>query len=281
MGIDIEAIRRRMAELSGIKKTSNIQLWKPDLGEYKIRCIPWKDASDSEPFKERWFYYLGENQGILAPNQFGKPDPIHDLIRKLYSTGKQEDRTLARKLQPKMRAYAPIIVRGQEDKGVQVWSFGKMVYQRLLGFFVDEDYGNIIDPDGGYDLKVTFTKQPGKQFNDTTVDCARKPSKLAPSDEQRNKLLDSVPDLNDLYRLKSREEIETLLNSWLNGDTVQESATGSDGSSRGTKPADQLDAMINSISSQVTAVTPPTKKEPTQKKQTLDEAFEDLLSDEE
>lgn len=280
MGIDIEAIRKRMAELSGVKRTSNIQLWKPELGEYKIRCVPWKDASDSEPFKERWFYYLGENQGILSPNQFGKPDPIHDLIRKLYSSGKQEDRTLARKLQPKMRAYAPIIVRGQEDKGVQVWSFGKMVYQRLLGFFVDEDYGNIIDPDGGYDLKVTFTKQPGKQFNDTTVDCARKQSKLAPTDEQKNRYLDAVPDLNDLYRLKSKEEIETLLNNWLNGDSASESHDTSDGSSRGTKPADQLDSLINDISSGSTATSSNVNKAPAQKKQTLDEAFEDLLSDE-
>jgi hypothetical protein len=133
MAIDLEAIKRRVAELSGVKKSSSVQLWKPGIGEHKIRCLPWKNAPDGQPFMERWFYYIGENAGILAPNQFGKPDPINDLIRKLYSSGKPDDRLLAKKLQPKMRCYAPVVVRGQEDKGVMVWSFGKIVYQRMLG----------------------------------------------------------------------------------------------------------------------------------------------------
>jgi len=120
MAIDLEAIKRRVAELSGVKKTSSVQMWKPGLGEHKVRCLPWKNAAEGQPFMERWFYYIGDNAGILAPNQFGKPDPINDLIRKLYSSGKPDDRTLAKKLAPKMRCYAPVIVRGEEDKGVQV-----------------------------------------------------------------------------------------------------------------------------------------------------------------
>lgn len=283
MAIDIEAIRKRMAELSGVKKSSNVQMWKPELGEHKIRCLPWKDSKDGEPFQERWFYYLGENQGILAPNQFGKPDPINDLIRKLYSSGKPEDRNLARQLQPKMRAYAPVIVRGQEDKGVQVWSFGKMVYQRLLGFFVDEDYGNIIDTEEGYDLKVTISKQAGRQFNDTVVDCARKPSKLVPDAALSKKLQDATPDLNDMYRLRSPEEIETVLNRWLNGDmSAQDSAVSDDGTSRGgankksTDGVEALDELLEKAPKKKKVVT----DDSTQRKQTLDEAFDDLLSGE-
>ena len=161
MAIDLEAIKRRVAELSGVKRTSSVQLWKPSLGEHKVRCLPWKNAPDGQPFMERWFYYIGENAGILAPNQFGKPDPINDLIRKLYSSGKPDDRVLAKKLQPKMRCYAPVIVRGEEDKGVQVWAFGKLVYQRMLGFFLDEEVGDILSPTEGFDLKVSISKQPG------------------------------------------------------------------------------------------------------------------------
>ena len=39
-----------------------------------------------------------------------------------------------------------LLFRGEEDKGVQIWGFGKMVYQSLLNIMLDEDYGDITDP---------------------------------------------------------------------------------------------------------------------------------------
>ena len=36
---------------------------------------------------------------------------------------------MARKLESKMRTFAPIIVRGEETQGVKFWGFGKTVYQ--------------------------------------------------------------------------------------------------------------------------------------------------------
>jgi hypothetical protein len=280
MAIDLEAIKRRVAELSGVKKTSAVQLWKPTLGEYKIRCLPWKNAPDGQPFMERWFYYIGENAGILAPNQFGKPDPINDLIRKLYSSGKPDDRVLAKKLQPKMRCYAPVIVRGEEDKGVQIWSFGKLVYQRMLGFFLDEEVGDILSPTEGFDLKVSITKQPGKQFNDTTVDPARRPSKLHEDSKTMEQWLNSIPNIDDMYRLKSTQEIETVLNNWLSGGTAEEVATPP--TTRGPATTDALDDLV----AEVKAAAPEKKKvkktddDMPVKKQSLDDAFADLMGDE-
>jgi hypothetical protein len=280
MAIDLEAIKRRVAELSGVKKTSSVQLWKPSLGEHKIRCLPWKNAPDGQPFMERWFYYIGENAGILAPNQFGKPDPINELIRKLYSSGKPDDRVLAKKLQPKMRCYAPVIVRGEEEKGVQIWSFGKLVYQRMLGFFLDEEVGDILSPTEGFDLKVSITKQPGKQFNDTTVDPARRPTKLHEDSKVVEQWLNSIPNLDDMYRLKSTQEIETVLNNWLSGGTAEEVST--DPTTRGSAPTDALDDLV----AEVKAAAPEKKKAKKSeedapiKKQSLDDAFADLMNDE-
>lgn len=281
MAIDLEAIRRRVAELSGVKKTSSVQLWKPNLGEHKIRCLPWKNSADGQPFAERWFYYIGDNAGILAPNQFGKPDPINDLIRKLYSSGKPDDRVLAKKLQPKMRCYAPVIVRGEEDKGVQVWAFGKLVYQRMLGFFLDEEVGDILSPTEGFDLKVSITKQPGKQFNDTTVDPARRPSKLHEDSKLVEQWLNSIPNLDDMYRLKSTQEIETVLNNWLSGGTAEDSSMPP--TTRGPAQADALDDLVAEVKSSAPEKKKTTKKsdeEAPAKKQSLDDAFADLMGDE-
>ena len=278
MGIDLEAIRRRVAELSGVKKTSAVQMWKPGLGEYKIRCLPWKNTPEGQPFAERWFYYIGENAGLLTPKQFGKPDPIDDLIRKLYSSGKPDDRNLAKKLQPKMRCYAPVIVRGEEDKGVQVWAFGKIVYQRMLGFFLDEDVGDILSPTEGFDLKVTISKAQGKQFNDTMVDPARRPSKLHDDSAVAQKWLGSIPNLDDMYRLKSTQEIETVLNNWLNGGSSEPSQEG--GVSRGAAPADELYNLVSEVKATPQVEKKPQKKQETTKKQSLDDAFADLMGDE-
>ena len=291
MAIDLDAIRRRMAELSGngSKKMSSVQLWKPGVGEYKVRCLPWKNNPEGQPFAERWFYYIGNNSGLLTPKQFGKPDPIDDFIRKLYSSGKPDDRVLAKKLLPKMRAYAPVVVRGQEDKGVMVWSFGKIVYQRLLGFFVDEEVGDILDPNEGFDLKVTVSQQPGKQFQDTSVDAARRPSKLHDDPKQVETWVNAVPNLDDMYRLKSKEEIEQVLNNWLNGGTTED-PSHDEGTSRGTKQPDALEALVNEVKlPQKEEPKPAVKKQPAKKvveddeapvkKQTLDDAFADLMGD--
>lgn len=279
MAIDLEAIKRRVAELSGVKKTSSVQLWKPSLGEHKIRCLPWKNSPDGQPFAERWFYYIGDNAGILAPNQFGKPDPINDLIRKLYSSGKPDDRNLAKKLQPKMRCYAPVVVRGEEDKGVQVWAFGKLVYQRMLGFFLDEEVGDILSPTEGFDLKVSITKQPGKQFNDTTVDPARRPSKLHEDSKQMESWLNSIPNIDDMYRLKSTQEIETVLNNWLNGGSATDATPEM---SRGVVTTDALDDLVAEVKSSDTkpAAKKSKKDDDSAKKQSLDDAFADLMGDE-
>lgn len=305
MAVDLEAIRKRVQELSGQRKNSSVQLWKPDAGEYKVRGLPWKSTPDGMPFIERRFYYIGNNPGIVAPAQFGKPDPINDLLRKLYSTGKPEDRLLAKKLQPKMRAYMPVIVRGQEDKGVQVWSFGKMVYQRLLGFFTDEEVGDILDPMEGFDLKVTLAMSPkkvdGRSFLDTTIDASRRPCKLSDDAEQAKKWLDSVPNIDDMYRQKTEKEIEQILNTWLAGGASGDDFGSDEGAGRGAeKQGDALDQLVDEVKSEVKASAPKPEEKAEAKapakrgkkaadvdldeaapavKQSLDDAFEDLMKD--
>lgn len=294
MAIDLEAIRRKVQELSGGRRQSSIQLWKPGAGEYKIRCLPWKNASEGSPFIERWFYYIGNNRGIMTPKQFGKEDPVDTLITSLFRSGKPEDRVLAKKLLAKMRVYTPVIVRGEEDRGVLVWSFGKLVYQRLLSFFIDEEVGNILDPEEGYDLKVTISQQAGKQFMDTVVDAARKPSKLHADPAQVKAWLDSVPNIDDMYPLKSAQEIEAVLNSWLNGENED-----SDGASRGGSNTDdalaKLEEEISSpkassatldVESDKQQADVPKRKRmktadvdaPAVKMQTLDEALDDVMN---
>ena len=118
MAIDFDAIRRKLNKLSGQNSRQNV-MWRPQEGEeHTVRLLSFPD-NDGQPFKERWFYYnIGNNPGLLAPYQFGNPDPIQELITKLRDDGSKESYELAKKLYPKMRCYAPVVVRGEEEKGV-------------------------------------------------------------------------------------------------------------------------------------------------------------------
>ena len=236
MAINFDAIRKKLDNLSGNNKKSSAS-WKPKEGEeYTVRLLSFPN-NDGQPFKELWFYYnIGNNPGLLAPHQFGKNDPIQDLINKLRADGSKESYELAKKLYPKMRAYAPVIVRGEEEKGVRIWSFGKTVLQDIYNIMLDEDYGDITDPLEGRDIRVICTKAPGKQYADTKVTARAKTSKLADDQKKAKEFMDGIPDLLELYPLKGAQELENIVNAWLNGDQgTPESAASSDndGSSRG------------------------------------------------
>mgnify|MGYP003656021417 CR=1 FL=1 len=155
------------------------------------------------------------NRGLLGPYQFENPDPIQELITKLRDEGSKESYELAKKLYPKMRTYAPVIIRGEEDKGVQIWGFGKTVYQTLLGLMLDEDYGDITDPKSGRDIKVVCSKQPGKKWAMTEVRPRGKQSGLSDNDSQSQSWLSSIPNLDEIYQMKSYDELTKIINDWL------------------------------------------------------------------
>ena len=48
-----------------------------------------------------------------------------NLSQQLRKTSDKENWSLAKKIEPKMRVFVPVIVKGEEDKGVRMWQFGK------------------------------------------------------------------------------------------------------------------------------------------------------------
>lgn len=300
MAIDIEAIKKKVAKLQGDFSSSRVQQWKPAVGNYVIRALPWKDQAPESPFKELWFYYIDGLPTILAPFQFNKPDPIHEFRQQLFASGKPEDRKIAKELRPKMRSYAPIVIldgEGADPNKVIVFAMGKNVYERMLSFFLKRGVGDYLDPKNGFDLEVTITQPEGKMYRNTTVDLTFERSPVADSDEKIKALLDSVPDISGMYPLREAAEIDTLLQKWLNGDV----ANNEPGTSRNVAKTDELDKLANEISDagdsssssteemqedDDAAAAPVAKKSSKKqakkvetKTQDLDSAFDELMSD--
>lgn len=271
MAIDLDAIRNKLNQLSGNNSRRNV-MWRPQEGEeVTVRLLSFPD-NDGQPFQERWFYYnIGNNPGLLAPYQFGNPDPIQELITKLRDDGSKESYELAKKLYPKMRCYAPVVVRGEEEKGVQIWAFGKTVYQSLLNIMLDEDYGDITDPINGRDVKVICTKAPGRMWASTEVRPRGKSSKLSERTETSKGWLDSIPNLDDIYTSKTYEELENIVTSWLNGDDENTESTsfGTEKGGSSTNTYAQRESTENTSSGD-------TSTSESKKYKSLDEAFADL-----
>jgi len=269
MAIDFDAIRRKVAELSGDGGRGASNFWKPDVGTHTVRLLPFND-NDGQPFKERYYHYGLGARGFISLRYLGKNDPIQELQGKLYDEGSPGSRELAKKLYPKMRAYCPVIVRDNEDAGVQLWSFSKMIYQQLLNIMLDPDYGDITDPAEGRDIKVTVIKKDG--FKYPMVDSVMprgKASDLSDDSGTTKQWLDSVPNLDDILEndLKTYEEVEKIVTDWING--------GAPSDSMGT-------SRFGSAETSKTTTTPDTTTTQDTKGSAgyadLDAAFEDLLS---
>jgi hypothetical protein len=234
MGIDFEAIKRKLERLSGNNRSQNV-MWKPQEGEeHSVRLLSFPD-NDGQPFKELMFYYnIPGQRGLLAPSQFGERDPVQELINKLRDEGTKESYEMAKKLYPKMRVYAAVVVRGEEDKGVQLWGFGKLVYQKLLGIMLDEDYGDITDPKTGRDIKVVCTKPPGQQWAKTEILPRGRSTKLTDDSNQAKKWITSMPDTGNIFKTKSYDELSKIINDWLNGSDEENEGTEKFGATKTT-----------------------------------------------
>tara|TARA_Y100000310_G_scaffold343658_1_gene452314 strand:+ start:3585 stop:4373 length:789 start_codon:yes stop_codon:yes gene_type:complete len=262
MSINLDAIKSKLSQLTGNSQPRSQTFWKPDIGDHVVRLLPFVD-NDGQPFKERWFYYdIVDGPGILAPVKMGKPDPVSEFAQKLYKDGSSSSKELAKKLRPKMRAYAPVVVRGQEEKGVRLWAFGTMVYTGLLRLFVDEDYGDITDPKAGFDVKVSVSQVPGRKWPQTDVTARPRPSALSENASESTKWLDSIPELNDIYVLKSYDEIKSVLDNWAAGSEQALNGLGTESTT------------IRAAAASASPATPTPVHQ-----QNIDEVFDQLLKD--
>ena len=213
--MDLNAIKKRLNQLQTTNNRTS-SLWKPQPGKTQIRIVPYALNKDN-PFIELFFHYNLNNRSYLSPISFGRPDPIEEFAQKLKGSGSKEDYQLSRKLEAKMRTFAPVVVRGEESQGVKFWGFGKTVYQELLSIIADPDYGDITDPVNGRDVVVEFitAEESGASFPKTNIRV--KPNQTPISDEPE--VLERVKtqqDIKEIYQELSYEDLTEVLNEWLN-----------------------------------------------------------------
>ena len=222
--MDISLALKRFNSLQNNTKKSD-SIWKPANGKSQIRIVPYKFNKDI-PFIELYFHYNINNKTYLSPMSFGRPDPIVEFAEKLKRTGDTDDWKAGKKMEPKLRTFVPVIVRGKENEGVKFWGFGKTVYQDILGYIADPDYGDITDPITGRDivLDVTSAEESNAAYPTTAIRIKPATSKLSDDPAVVKNLLENQKNITELYQELSYAELKTVLENWLNPGAASEEA---------------------------------------------------------
>lgn len=204
------------------KSPNQDSFWKPTEGkESRIRIIPYNKTSalhpdPSDPFVELWIHY-GMGKPMLCPlKNAGKPSPVQELIKKLYKSGTETDKQLAKQLSPKRRFFAAVIDRDDASMTPKIWGFSQTTYKTLLEHLTDADYANALDPLEGLDLTVTMSKTGGKTFAETMIKFGRKERPVTTDGEQLERVLNSVPDVEKFFHVPTYEEVSQRLQEFLN-----------------------------------------------------------------
>lgn len=240
--MDLSLLKQKLDGLqqkpqSGGQKTDYTKIfWRPTVGKQQIRIVP--SAFDSKnPFKELKFYYGITNKVMISPLNFGEKDPIYLFAQKLREEYNKENYVLAKKLDAKNRVFVPVVVRGEEDKGVRLWQFGKLVYEELLALAVDDEIGDYTDIVNGRDLTVETVgpEATGTPYNKSSVRVRLKTSPLSEDKDTVQTWLKEQPNPEELFKRYTFDEMKSALEKWLapedaadEGDIISEPAESFD-----------------------------------------------------
>lgn len=227
MALDLNKMRAKLNSLANNGKSGNSSnSWKPEEGQHSIRIVP---TADGDPFKEFWFHYeVGKTKSVLCPKKnFGEDCPICEFASQLWKEGvaneDDESKKMAKQLFPRQRFSSPILVRGDEKRGVQIWSYGKTAYETMIQLVLNPEYGDITDPEDGLDLVIDYSKPttPGA-FPQTKITPRRKSSPLCdPSyggPAKCKEILDTLPDFDSLFKRLTTSEVQKILDEAFTSD---------------------------------------------------------------
>jgi hypothetical protein len=231
MALNMDKVRNKLASFDKTKKggkklTEEQQervekikkyIWKPEPGKQVVRIVPYQYTPDFPFIELKWHYdFNGDKISYLSPASVNQPDPIVELANRLEKV--KETWLKGRKMQPKLRTYVPIVVRGKEEEGVKFWGFGARVCEQLMAAINEPDYGDITDLNNGYDITVDFktAEELKADFPDTKILIKPRPRPVIDPDHPKTKeimelITKKQPNIYDIYKPASYDELVAAL----------------------------------------------------------------------
>lgn len=211
MGVDITKMKEKLSKRQHEKDSQGRSFWKPEDGRNRIRILPPK-GDDGEFSKEVSRHFNVAKFPMNCRKDLDKKCPICDAVASLFATKDPGDMELAKKIRAKKQWVMNIVdVKNSDKKPLVFWS-GPMIYDQILSYFADDEWGDISDPKKGYDLIIEKT---GEGLD---TDYKLRTAKDSTELEDSKKLTKASSDLNDLVEYPSEKEMENALNGQGSGD---------------------------------------------------------------
>lgn len=228
MAIDLNALRMKHEQLNNPQSGNNTDFLKkfyqiPE-GTNAVRILPWKD-DEKEFYAETKIHRVTGPDGNVKNHHcrkiHGESCPMCDLYYALWKTGRKEDEDLARQIKPRARYYMNILDR--ESGEVKILSIGVILFKKIIGAMLDEDFGDITDIEAGHDFKIV--KEMDGQWPKYDQSAPRPKSSPLGSKSEIAASMDTLHNIHELVKLEEYEDVKNAA-AMLTNVAVQGTAQG-------------------------------------------------------
>ena len=214
------------------------RLWKPELdqsgnGYAVIRFLPSPEGEDL-PWAKLWNHaFQGPTGQWYIENSLttiGQKDPVSEYNSKLWNSGVESDKEIARKQKRKLQYFSNILVvsapKHPENEGrVFLFRYGKKIFDKMMEAmqpaFEDESPINPFDFWEGADFKLKIRKVDGFWNYDKSEFAAASP---IADDESKIETIwksqYSLAEKLDASNFKSYDELSTRFHAVISGTTT-------------------------------------------------------------
>ena len=206
-----ERLMKKVEKLNEKGNNTDERLWKPAVdkagnGYAVIRFLP-AHANCELPWTQVWSHAFQGPGGWYIENSLttlGKDDPVGELNRSLWNSGRESDKDIARKQKRKLSYYANVYVvkdsTNPENEGeVKLYKFGKKIFDKITAAmqpeFDDEEAINPFDFWKGANFKLKIKQVAGFWNYDSSE--FGKVEALLDDDAELEKIYDKIYDLSE------------------------------------------------------------------------------------
>jgi len=167
----------------------------PKQGRNILRILP--EVYDMEFFFQPvGKHYFPDGENVYCPNFTSEKEldcPVCEIVKELNQASDKASKKLASQLGVRRSWWMNVIDRNNEGVGPLIFTPGVTVFNSIISYISDPDYGDITDLHEGTDLII----ERDGQGLDTTyeVKAKRKESPLSDDDNQMDDWLDSASNL--------------------------------------------------------------------------------------
>lgn len=202
-------------------------------GKHLFRAVFYPHSKDpsSEPFVERFYHWGFPGGAVYCPKKnAGQDCHLCEFVWERVTSNKGNKEVVKKwaQLLPQMSVLIAGVARGREEEGCKFVRVSTREdkpsdkYNKVYGWFMDDDTTSWLDPDSGFDMELKFSKPEdgkskflkGAQFLMTDMSLARKSSVFGTKEEYED-FLKKVPDVDkEVFPKKTTKETLEILEKY-------------------------------------------------------------------